>query len=144
VTNIFVPSGLSAMPSPPEPVASVRVCASVAGLGLQEQQQVIRTARFGVRSGHVEAAEGVRADHGAGAFPVEIQVADVEALLGFPQMFGVIGEDRAGQPVLRIVGQFQGVLEVVGLGDGQHRAENLLLEDAVLGLDVGNDGGRMK
>jgi hypothetical protein len=32
VTNIFVPSGLSAMPSPPEPVTIARTCASVDAL----------------------------------------------------------------------------------------------------------------
>src|SRR5580698_6777834 len=32
VTNIFVPSGLSAMPSPPDPVTIVFVCASVDAL----------------------------------------------------------------------------------------------------------------
>src|SRR5271157_6456166 len=56
------------------------------GLGLQEQQEVVGATGFGIGAGHVEAAEGVRADHRAGALAVEIQVADVEAVLGFAQV----------------------------------------------------------
>src|SRR5579864_6053528 len=46
-------------------------------LGLREQVQIVRTAGFGIGSRHVEAAEGMRADHGSGALTVDIQVANV-------------------------------------------------------------------
>ena len=40
------------------------------GLGLQEQQKIIFSARLGIRSRHVEAAKGMRANHRAGALAV--------------------------------------------------------------------------
>ena len=83
-------------------------------LCLEEQKQVIGTARLGVRSGHVEATEGVRAHHRSSAFPIEIQVAHMETAFGLVQMFRVVGEDRSGKSVLRVVGEFQSMLEIVG------------------------------
>ncbi len=42
------------------------------GLGLGEEQQVVWAAGFAIGAGHVEAAEGVCAYHGSGAFAVEV------------------------------------------------------------------------
>src|SRR5581483_6921922 len=44
-------------------------------LRLQEVQQVVRPAGLAVRARHVEAAERMRTDHGAGRLAVEIEVA---------------------------------------------------------------------
>ena len=44
-------------------------------------------ARFRVGAGHIEAAEGMRADHGAGAFAVEVEIADVEVFAGAFRVF---------------------------------------------------------
>jgi hypothetical protein len=66
----------------------------------------------------------------------------VEALCGLAQVVGVVRENRAGQAVLRVVGQAQRVLEIARLGDRQDRAENLFLEDSGARLDIRNDGGR--
>ena len=52
----------------------------------------------------------------------------------------IVGEDRARQPVFGIVGQLERVIEIARLGHRQHRAENLFLEDARLGIDVGDHG----
>src|SRR5688500_6916604 len=51
-------------------------------LALHEQQQIVRPACLGVRAGHVEPAERLHADEGAGALPVQVQFADVEFLAG--------------------------------------------------------------
>ena len=40
------------------------------GFGLEKLEQVIGAAGFGVGSGHIKSSEGVRPDHGSGAFPV--------------------------------------------------------------------------
>ena len=51
--------------------------------GLGEQVQIVRAARFRIRAGHVEAAEGVGSDDGAGALalserqPIDILVCDI-------------------------------------------------------------------
>ena len=47
-------------------------------LRLREQEQVVAAAGFGVRAGHIEAAERMGAHQGAGAFSVQIQVPDME------------------------------------------------------------------
>ena len=54
--------------------------------GLQEKQQIVLPAGFGIRARHVEAAEGVRADHRAGALAVQIQIADVKSFFGFANL----------------------------------------------------------
>jgi len=48
------------------------------------------SAGLGIRAGHVEAAKGMRADHRAGAFAVQIEIADVEGLLGFLDFSGFL------------------------------------------------------
>src|SRR5215470_10751873 len=68
------------------------------GFGLQEEQQVIFPAGLGIRSGHVEAAKGMRADHRAGALAVQIKIPDVEHFFGLADLFGVLRVHRSGQP----------------------------------------------
>jgi hypothetical protein len=48
------------------------------GFGLGEEGEIVGAAGFGVGAAHVEAAEGVRAYHRAGALAIEVEVADVE------------------------------------------------------------------
>src|SRR5580658_3680798 len=48
------------------------------GFGLREEQKIIRATSLGIRSTHVEAAEGMRSHHCAGAFAIEVKIADVE------------------------------------------------------------------
>src|SRR5208283_2227340 len=109
--------------------------------GLQELEQVIGAAGLGIGAGHVEAAEGMAADQGAGAFAVEVQVADEEALLGGVDPGRVAGVDGAGEAVLGIVGELQRVVEITGAGHGQDGSEDLLLEEARFRVDVGDEGG---
>ena len=110
-------------------------------LRLQEQQQVIRPAGLRIRARHVEAAERVRADHRARALAVEVQVADEEPLARLLEL--VAGCSRRPRRSGRTAESFascERVVEVVGLRDREHRAEDLFLEDAGLGVDVGDDG----
>jgi DNA-binding NarL/FixJ family response regulator len=48
------------------------------GLGLGEEGEVVGAAGLGVGAAHIEAAEGMRSDHGAGALAIEVEIADVE------------------------------------------------------------------
>jgi len=70
-------------------------------------QQIILAAGFRIRARHVETAKGVCADHGAGAFAVEVQIANVENFLGFRNFAGILRINRACETELRIVGDFQ-------------------------------------
>src|SRR5258707_133531 len=81
---------------------------------LQKLQQVIRSPRFRIRPRHVEAAEGVGADHRAGAFPVYVQISYKEPLTSLPDFVGVSAKYRACQAVLGIVREFDGVIEIPG------------------------------
>src|SRR5687768_1193044 len=45
------------------------------GAGKDELQQVVAAAGFAANTGHLEAAEGLPADEGAGDGPVEIEIA---------------------------------------------------------------------
>src|ERR1700694_4286141 len=46
-------------------------------LGLRKQIQVVGATGLGISSGHIEASEGVRADHRTRAFAVDVKIADV-------------------------------------------------------------------
>src|SRR5581483_9176634 len=51
-------------------------------LALGKKIQVIRAARFGVGSRHIESAERMRAHDRSRALAIDVQVADVELLHG--------------------------------------------------------------
>src|SRR6516162_592044 len=87
-------------------------------------------ARLGVRTRHVKAAKRVSTHQRSSALPVEVEVADVEALGCLVQLQPVLGVDGAGKPVLGVVGNFQRLVEVLGLDNGQDRPKDLLLGDA--------------
>ncbi len=76
------------------------------------------------------------ANHGAGAFAIEVEIADVEAQTCNSQSFLVFCKDGAGETVLCIVGNLQGILVGIGFDDGQDGAEDLLLCNARAGRDV--------
>ena len=84
-------------------------------LGLGEEEEIVGAAGFGVGAAHVEAAEGVGADHGSGALAVEVEVADVEFFAGAVELVAGAGVDGSGQAVLGVVGDGEGVVEVLDL-----------------------------
>ena len=49
------------------------------------------------------------------------------------------GEDAGRERVGSAVGQFDGMMEVAGTQDGQHRSKNLLLPQRACRIDVGED-----
>ena len=83
----------------------------------------------------------MRADHRAGAFAIQIEIANVEGFLRFFEFRGIFRVDAAGQSELGVVGDFEGVVEVPRFDHRQHRAENFFLGDARLGIDVSDDRG---
>src|SRR2546429_4353885 len=52
----------------------------------RSQQQIIFSTGLGVCSRHVEAAKRMGTHHSAGAFAVQIQIADVEHFFGLPDL----------------------------------------------------------
>src|SRR5271156_4750468 len=106
------------------------------GLGLREEEQVVRAAGLGVGAAHVEAAEGVGSYHGAGALAVEVEVAGLELVAGAIELLAGGGVEGAGEAVLGVVGDLESFVEAGGLDDREHGAEDLLLREAGGGGDV--------
>ena len=94
---------------------------------MREQVQIIRAAGLGIGARHVEAAEGMRADHRSGALAVDVEVADVELADRAIDLVARVGVDRAGQAELGVVGDFERVVEAAGLDHGQHGAKDFFL-----------------
>ena len=69
----------------------------------------------------------MRADHGAGALAINVQVSHVELADSAIDLVLRAGVDRAGQAEFGVVGNLEGVVEVLRLDDGQHGAENFFL-----------------
>jgi hypothetical protein len=69
---------------------------------LQEKQQVIFSAGFGIRTGHVETARDAR-DHRAGAFAVR-RIADVEGFFGLLDFSGSWNRRRQSDQTPGVVG----------------------------------------
>src|ERR1700722_3220989 len=68
-------------------------------LGLSEEVKVIGTAGLGVGAAHIEAAEGMRANHGTGAFAIEVEIAYVEGTACSSLLRRIAGVKRAGEAV---------------------------------------------
>ncbi len=111
------------------------------GLGLGEEEEIVGAAGFAVGARHIEATEGMSADHGAGALAVEVKVADVEVGAGAVELFAGAGVDGSGEAILGVVGDAKGVIEAGGFDDGEKRAEDFFLRDAGGGGDVSDDSG---
>src|SRR5579864_4415082 len=105
-------------------------------LGLQKQQQVIRTARFGIGAGHVKAAKRMCPNHCACRFAIEIEVAHVKVPAGSLKLIASAGINAAREAKLGIVGDRQSVFEVLGFDDSEHGAEDLFLRNARFAIDV--------
>ena len=80
----------------------------------------------------------MRPHDGARAFAIDVEIADVEFAFGNFDLLARAGINRAGEAELSIIGDFEPVLEVPRLDDRQHRAENLLLLQLRLRLNVGD------
>src|SRR5712692_4163863 len=93
------------------------------GLGLQEEQQIIAPAGLRVCSGHIETAEGVSADHGAGALAIEVEIADVERVGGLFELFRVARIDRASEAELGVIGDLERVVKIFRRNHGENGAE---------------------
>src|SRR5262249_44106895 len=83
----------------------------------------------------------MRAHNGAGAFAVEIQVADVKLLPRALQLLARGGIKSAVKADLGFVGYPARGVVVGALDPGRPGAEYFFLRDAGWGRDVGNHGG---
>src|SRR4051794_4442343 len=81
----------------------------------------------------------MRTDHSACAFPVDIKITHKELTFGLVHFSRIGAEDCASQTVLGIIGELQGVIEVLCFGDGKNGTENLFLEDTRFRTDISND-----
>ena len=76
--------------------------------------------------GHVEAAEGMSRDGGAGALAVNVQVADMELTFCALDLIARLGVDRASQAKFGVIGNLKRVIVILRLDDGQERPDNIL------------------
>src|SRR4051812_30508356 len=111
------------------------------GLRLREQQQVIRTARLGIGSGHVETAERVRSDHSSGALAVQVQVPYVELVSRPLQLLWRRGVKSTGEAVNRVVRDGERVIEIAGFDHREHRPEDFFLRNARVRSNIRDDCG---
>src|SRR6185437_12687468 len=83
----------------------------------------------------------MRADHGAGALAVEVEIAHLEGASGVVEFAAVRGVDRAGETVLGVVRDVERFFVIFYTNDGEHRAKDFFLRDARGGRDIRYDGG---
>src|SRR5215472_17032711 len=81
------------------------------------------------------------AHHCAGAFAVDVHVADKELIASPLDMFGVGRVDGAGEAINGVIGHRQGMVEVARFGDSEYRPKDFFLKNARFALDVGKNGG---
>src|SRR5438105_4169878 len=103
--------------------------------GLQKEQKIIRSTGLGICSRHIEAAEGMRAHHSAGALAVHIEIPYEKLISRLADMLGICGIDCSGQSILGVIGHLESMLEIPGFRHRQNRSEDLLLKDTRLGID---------
>src|SRR5258708_6713102 len=99
-------------------VLVLEVCAQAAGAVLAA-----------VAAGLVPSERAVEADRG----PVDGDGAGADAASDRQRLLGAGGPDPARQAVLGVVGDPDGVINVVVGNDGEYRPEDLLLRDAHAG-----------
>src|SRR5258708_6630715 len=83
----------------------------------------------------------MRAYHGAGAFAVEVQVADLQLMPRPLQLLARRGINGAGQAELSVVADLQRVVVVAGFDYGQHQPEDFFLGNARHGCDILDHSG---
>src|SRR5882724_9373095 len=76
---------------------------------LAVQIKIVGAAGFGIRAGHVEPAEGVRAHDCARAFAVDVEVADMKLADSTVDLLLRIRVYGAGQAEFRVIGDFEGM-----------------------------------
>jgi len=60
---------------------------------LSEEEQIVSAARLRVGAAHIEAAEWMDADKRAGAFSVDIQIADVKVMASLFEIAAILRID---------------------------------------------------
>ena len=109
------------------------------GAGVGELGEVVSAAGFFADAGEAEAAEGLALDECAGDAAVDVEVADEEVGAGAADVGGGAGEESAGEFAGGVVGEFEGVIEVCCVEDGEDGAEDFFGGDAGGCGDVGEE-----
>src|SRR5262249_31183589 len=111
-------------------------------LDFQNKPNDCRPPALPTRPRHIEPAERMHVHHRAGAFAVDIKIADVEFAFRAFDALAVARIERAGQTVDRVVGDLERVVNVFGFDDGEHGTEDLFLREARFRIDIGDDSRR--
>src|SRR5215469_500694 len=82
----------------------------------------------------------MRAHDRTRALAIDVQIADVELTLGILDLVRRQRISRTRESELGVVGDFDTVLEVARLDDGEHRAEDLFLRNGRFGTYIRDDG----
>src|SRR6267154_3003377 len=139
VYKYFVPTELNLDSRPGvRPLTCGRANLRGRKFGLHEQKEVITAAGFGIGARHVEAAKRMHPDERAGAFTIQIKIADMKFAAGALKLNLVSRVHCARQAELSVVGYSQRVVVVIGFDHRQHGSKYLFLLDGPAGLHVRN------
>src|SRR5260221_4943412 len=106
-------------------------------LSVCEQKQVFSAAGLRFRARIIDPAERVNTHQRPGRFTVKVQVAYVVFLLGPLDTLWVQRVERPCEPVLRVIGDMQGIVKILRLDHRQHWPENFLLGNTRMRVHVG-------
>ncbi len=85
--------------------------------GNQELEQIIAAAGFGSAARHLESAEGMAADDGAGAGAIDVNVARDQLRFDALDVRGTAREKSRGQGVIGVVCDPDGFIEIAHAED---------------------------
>ncbi len=98
-------------------------------------------AHFAVAAGGVFAAAEGGLEFEAGGGVVDVDDAGFEAAGELEGAGEIFGGEAGGQAELRLVGDLDGVVEILGLDDGEDGTEDFFLGDAHVRSHIREDGG---
>src|SRR5438034_7128116 len=81
----------------------------------------------------------MNANERAGAFAIQVQIADMKLTPGLLQLFFVGAVDGSSQTELGVIGDPQSIVVILRLDYGQHRSKNFFLLDSPARLHIGDD-----
>ena len=108
-----------------------------------EEHHIVRAPGLGAQPdrGLLPAAEGLTLHDRPGDTAVDVGVADLNLLQPLADLVGLQGVDAAGEAELHLILVLNGLVEVLGLHQPQHRSEDLSEVEEAAGLDPGLDAG---
>src|SRR5829696_7928616 len=141
----FTGAPLRGSPDPSGPLAVPRSTDHRLGLLAHELLDVVEAAAgLAGAARPLPAPERLHARPGAGGRPglaVDVHHPGLDPAQELLDLGRVLGVEAGGEAVLGVVGQLQGLVEVLDRGHGHERHEQLVLEQPVAGGQVGDHGG---